>query len=140
MRTLKLVRFAKTPDGVLGRLARWCTLEEEDLGNRPNVSCIPPGTYRCVRTRYYAGGYDTYEVTGVPGRARILIHVGNTEENTDGCILLGSRFGVLTVRDEESGQTRPKLAVLESKRAFDDFMRELAGAREFTLVIEEYAT
>src|SRR5690606_32106180 len=48
--TLTLTRFASTPDGVLGRLGPWCTLEEEALGNRPNVSCIPAGTYLCRRS------------------------------------------------------------------------------------------
>ena len=136
--TLKLTRFAETPDGVLGRLGPFYTLEEENLRNRPNVSCIPAGVYRCVRTRYHAGGYDTYEVTGVPGRSRILIHAGNTEEDTEGCILVGMRLGVLTVRDEDGGGMRPKLAVLDSRRALEALMARLAGVPEFTLVIEEY--
>ena len=101
MRSLTLTRFAKTRDGILGRLGPWVTLEEEDRGNQRNISAIPPGAYVCRRSRYHAGGYDTYEVTDVPGRSRILFHIGNTEEDTAGCILLGERLGVLPLADED---------------------------------------
>lgn len=136
--TLTLTRFASTPDGVLGRLGPWCTLEEEALGNRPNVSCIPAGTYLCRRSRYHAGGYDTFEITGVPNRSRILFHIGNTEEDTAGCILVGKRFGVLVRTDEDTGRKAPKLAVLDSRTAFREFMERLDGVSEFMLQITEY--
>lgn len=61
----------------------------------------------------------------MPGRSHILIHVGNTTDDTQGCPLIGSRVGVLG----------GKLAVLASKAAFDEFMAELDGVDEFILGI-----
>lgn len=135
--TLRLVRFAKTSDGVIGRIGRFYTLEEEDQGNRPRVSCIPAGTYTCRRARYHKGGYDTFEVTNVPARQHILFHKGNTEEDTEGCILIGSRLGVLPVRDEDTGERAYKLAVLDSARAFERWMDSLSGVDSFTLEVVE---
>ncbi len=138
MRTEYLVRFGPTPDGTLGRLGPWAALEEEDQGNRRNVSSIPTGTYVCRRTMYNRGGYETFEVTGVEGRSRILFHVLNTEEDTDGCIGLGMRFGVLEVIDEDSGIMTHKLAVLRSRDAFNAFMVSLDGVEEFALVVTDH--
>lgn len=138
MKELTLTRFAYTPDGTLGRMGPYCTLEEEWQDNRPNVSCIPTGTYRCERRFYNRGGYWTFEVTGVPGRSAILFHVGNRETDTAGCILLGTRFGVLTGADEETGVRRPHLAVLASRAAFDDWFASLAGEDAFTLHVVDY--
>lgn len=86
---------------------------------------IPAGTYQCVPysgTKYK----NVYWVKDVPNRSAILIHWGNTQADTEGCILLGGRVGEL------NGQP----AVLESKKAFQRF-RELIGKNEFTLVVED---
>lgn len=120
-----LARWAHTEHGILGRLGRWHTLENPWRGNRPNVSAIPPGVYTCRRSYYHRGGYPAYEITGVPGRSRILIHAGNTDADTQGCPLIGQRVGVLGGR----------LAVLSSRDALAEFMAELAGVEEFTLEI-----
>ena len=135
-----LRRWAKTPDGTLGRLdaARDLhTMEEEDQGNRQNVSRIPAGCYTCVRRWYIRGGYETFEVTNVPGRTDILFHVGGTEEDTAGCILIGSRVGLLEVIDEDSGEKKYKLAVRDSRKAFKRFMDSLRGLDAFELLIED---
>src|SRR3990167_3887920 len=53
---------------------------------------IPAGTYQCVPysgTKYK----NVYHVQDVPGRSAILIHWGNTEKDTEGCILIGNRVG-----------------------------------------------
>lgn len=132
---LRLVRFARTKDGVLGRLGRWCILEEEDFSNQRNISCIPPGTYLCKRRRYHRGGYETFEVTNVPNRTAILIHIGNTEEATEGCLLIGQTFGRLQVKDEDTGKAETKIAVLSSGVAFRAFMQSMVGVEEFNLEI-----
>ena len=36
---------------------------------------------------------ETFRVQNVPGRSGILFHVGNTAEDTEGCILLGLKLG-----------------------------------------------
>lgn len=138
MRRHKLVRFDATPDGTLGRLEQWRTLEEEDLGNQRNVSSIPTGTYVCRRVDSPRFG-ETFEVTGVPGRSHILFHAGNTEENTRGCILVGKMFGVLNVLDEDTGERQHKLATLRSRDAFDEFMAFFEGVDEWLLEVVDYA-
>lgn len=116
------------------------TAEDEWLDNEPNVSCIPPGEYLLRLTTYHAKGYKTYEVTGVPNRSRILIHPGNTEEDTQGCILPGLSLGIMTVdRDEELGIRRRKLAVLQSRKAFEQFMKLLGGAKEVPFYVHPWA-
>lgn len=120
-------RWAKTPEGVAGRLGPWTTFELPDRGNRRGVSCIPAGQYTCRRRRYHAGGYDTWEIQGVPGRDHILFHKGNRVRDTEGCVLLGKRLGTL------GGE----LAVLQSGEAFDEFMAHTAGADRLILSILE---
>lgn len=69
-------------------------LENEDSGDEKNQyrgsdRAIPTGTYP-LRKRYSkARQRDVYELDAVPGRANILMHSGNDEEDTEGCILFG---------------------------------------------------
>ncbi|HYC32257.1 MAG TPA: DUF5675 family protein [Gemmatimonadales bacterium] len=130
MRPLMLTRKENTEDGVFGVLAvpgapmLLHTCEDDWTQNRRGLSCIPAGTYPLQRTIYHRHGYETFEVTAVPGRSRILIHPGNTENDVQGCIAVGMRRGTLTVPDED----RPgkpvvrKRAVVASQEAFRRFM------------------
>jgi hypothetical protein len=112
------------------------TLEDEWRNNEQNISCIPSGLYPLRRTIYQKHGYPTYEIADVPGRTRILIHPGNTEEHSEGCVLLGSYVGIMQVNyDEETHGPRKKLAVLKSRQAFDMFMHAMNGKQEDTIVI-----
>lgn len=141
--TLHLLRTERGPDGVFGvlvvndRLVLY-TVEDDWRDNQPNASCIPAGTYRLRRTVFHKHGYATFEVLGVPGRSRILIHIANTEENVEGCIGLGLELGKLTVsRDEDSGRAYvSKRAALTSGIAFKRFMDAMTGIDEATLVIQ----
>lgn len=65
-----------------------CTIEESDCENESNISSIPTGQYIC--RRYSSARYpNTFEVIDVTGRSGILFHAGNTEKDTQGCILVG---------------------------------------------------
>lgn len=133
MNAATLTRFDSNKDGTFGRMGPWVSLEEEDLDNASNVSCIPLGSYLCRRRMYNRGGYETFEVTGVEGRSHILFHPANTEEDIAGCIGLGLSLGVLEVTAEEDGKLTHKVAVLSSRTAFDQFMAEREGVDEFIL-------
>lgn len=140
MKLLTLERFLPSVHGTFGVMQVgnfvFFTLEEEWKNNQINESCIPSGTYELRLAKYYRGGFMTYEVTGVPGRSNIKFHPGNTEEDTQGCILLGMRLGVFIVnRDEETGKRSRKLAVLKSKIAFDRFMSGMGGVERAQLEI-----
>ena len=87
-------------------------------------SRIPAGTYTC---KPYSGTKykDVYIVENVPNRSAILIHWGNYEKDTEGCILIGNRRA-----------TNPQPMIMESKRCYERF-RSLIGKNEFTIVIED---
>lgn len=74
-----------------------CSAELAWRDNQRCISCIPAGTYKCVRR--YSEKYDEHWILeDVPGRSLILIHHGNYAGggnacDTKGCILLGSPRG-----------------------------------------------
>lgn len=138
---LRLTRTDQTSAGTFGKLDfdrfSLFTLEDDWLENEPGKSCIPAGEYTLRRTIFQRHNLPTWEVTNVPNRSRILIHPGNTEEDTEGCILLGVRRGSITVeRDEDTGEVlKMKEGVLASKEAFRRFMLTVKDESELTLVI-----
>lgn len=63
------------------------TLEPSERAQHPDV---PPGIYK-VQINYSVRFKRLLPlVMGVPGRSGIRIHPGNTEDDTEGCILLGT--------------------------------------------------
>lgn len=103
---LELVRFVRPePNGpeidfvpTLGLLyvdkGFYCfTLEPSWKKNGLN-SCVPDGTYKLVH--YVSGKFGrSLLLYKVKRRSGILIHRGNTAQDTTGCILLGSQIGFL---------------------------------------------
>lgn len=103
---LKLVRFSSGPDSTLGALyvdgKFVCfTIEDERRDVKvPGETRIPAGTYQ-LRLRGWGGFHNRYlgrfgdihegmlELVGVPGFTDILIHCGNTDRDTAGCLLVG---------------------------------------------------
>lgn len=67
------------------------TLEETWLDNIPNESCIPAGCYKVVKHNSHKFG-DVWKILNVEGRTDILMHIGNTELDSTGCVLLGKYF------------------------------------------------
>lgn len=100
---------------------------ENPLRQTNQDSRIPMGIYDC---KPYSGikFQNVYLVDGVPGRSSILIHWGNFEKDTDGCILVGL----------ESGMLNGEPAVMYSKKAFDYF-KSLVGDEKFALHVKERA-
>lgn len=133
---IELVRVAIAPEGCFGVLlidgvpAGPVTIERtyplvESRPRGPQFVKIPSGRYRCVRTMYHRGGYESFEVTGVLGHSRLLWHAGNVEEDSEGCILVGQRFGFLSGRP----------CVISSRLAFGEFMRLTGGRQSFDLLV-----
>lgn len=79
------------------------TLENPWLDNKANVSCIPEGIYKGFKDE--AGKFQWWRIEGVPDRDNIEIHQGNRERDTQGCIIIGAKWGFY--KDE--------LAVLQSR-------------------------
>lgn len=114
---LYLKRIAKRETYTIGRLSidgvRFCdTLEDTDRGLRQDlpvsvlrakkkkgVTAIPTGRYRVTlemqspkykdRQQYaFCNGYVP-RLLNVPAYEGVLIHIGNTHRDTEGCILVG---------------------------------------------------
>ncbi len=134
LRGLELRRFAVEPAGAFGVLTEAgafiaFTLERTyPLAGTAQLVKIPCGLWRCVRNTFRRGGYETFEVVGVPGHSRLLFHRGNVEADSEGCILLGL----------EPGTLNGVPAVLRSREAHDRFMARLAGEVGFSLRVTEW--
>lgn len=129
MKQLKLVRVSEYQDATLGVLCldgrpMFTTLEDKWRNNERMVSCIPAGEYKVKRHKSPKFG-ECFEVQGVPNRSDILIHAGNTDVDTHGCILLGMMYGTV-------GTT---VAILSSRQAVENFMTAMLGVDEANLVI-----
>jgi hypothetical protein len=136
-----LVREESTDEGTFGtlRLEGGPVLRTTELpwrDNRPTISCIPPGVYRCeiVQSPKYG---RVYGVLDVPGRSHILIHAANwagdrakgLHSDLLGCIAPGDSVGML-----QPPNGRMQRAVIGSKRALHDLMA-WAGGEPFELTI-----
>src|SRR3990170_3733275 len=124
-----IIRSPSMEDGTFGMmldgLTPFClTLELEWKLNEPNESCIPDGDYICKRVNSPKFG-NTFEVCNVPNRTAILIHKGNIEDDSHGCIILGEQFEPLNGKN----------AVLSSGKAFSEFIERTNGIDEFKLSI-----
>lgn len=75
----------------LDRVFDCVTLELPWEENYTNISCVPIGVYK-VSPRYSEKYKNHYILEDVPNRRYILIHHGNFNSDTRGCILLGSSF------------------------------------------------
>lgn len=98
------------------------TLEEAWRENATSISCIPPGVYSLQFVQSPKFG-EAIEVINVPGRTHILIHEGNTTNDTEGCILVGKSYGEL------NGMP----AVLTSKAAVNDLYGKLRGKEDLSV-------
>lgn len=133
-----LRRLEHTDDGTFGVLllpteAFSYTLELPWRDNRPNLSCIPLGTYVC-RPRVSPRFGKTYHVKDVEGRLYILIHAANLAGDIErgkkthlkGCITVGNRRGWI-------GDQR---AVLNSQATLTRF-ESIMDWQPFELVVED---
>lgn len=131
MRQVRLSRLETNPKyGTFGVLVvdgeAFCvTLEPYSRNNAASVSNINAGQYLCEVVNSPAWGH-TYTVTNVEGRDYIRFHSGNTDDNTEGCIIIAQYFGKL----------QGDRAVLNSGNTHKAFM-ELMNDEPFILTITE---
>lgn len=104
---IRVDRYLSTNDATLSRIyidgvAECFALEDEHrVPKVPGETRIPAGSYR-VTLRTEGGFHERYKlkfgptfhkgmlwVRDVPGFEYILIHIGNTDEDTAGCLLVG---------------------------------------------------
>ena len=101
------------------------TLERPWLNNQRGVSCIPLGRYFAKRHQSPKFG-ETFWLQDVPGRAEILFHKGNIDDDSHGCVLIGERFDPVNGED----------GIVASAEGFGEFMRLTLGLGEIAVNIE----
>ena len=123
------------------------TLEDESRKEKVyGETCIPEGEYNIgFRT---VGGYHTkysnrfadihkgmLHVLDVPGFEYILLHCGNTDEDTAGCLLLGDT--------QENNNTNKNGFIGKStnayKRVYPPIAKALEAGEEVTIVYRDFA-
>lgn len=128
---LTLHRMSQTAYATFGRLQdgedrQLCvTLERPWVDNLHDLSCVPAGSYPIVRYHSPKRGYDVWLLEQVPNRDMIELHIGNVPADTDGCILVGDRFG----------ETEKGYGIRDSHKAFDALMAATKDATAGTLTI-----
>lgn len=147
--TFILQRYSDNRDSTLGILLKVLekqtvlqayTLEDEFRATKvKGETRIPAGTYTVDRqplatplTLKYRQKYPWFknhlEVKNVPGFQGIYIHVGNYDENSDGCILLG---------DVADNNSIGPGSVMQSTAAFQRFYQSVYDQLPITLIIKD---
>ena len=75
------------------------TLELPYLDNQKQISCIPCGDYKVIKRKSKKYG-NHFHVLDVPNRSYILIHNGNFNYQTKGCVLIGDDLMYLNENDD----------------------------------------
>jgi len=108
MKEIKLIRISSEDDSTIGalydesgHLLCFCLEDEQRAVKVFGETCIPNGRYR-LKLRNWGANHEKYalkyplmhegmiEITNVPGFTDILIHQGNTDGDTLGCVLVGT--------------------------------------------------
>lgn len=128
---MKLVRGELSKDGIFSLLSQddgselFLCLEHAYQDGNVYVPKLPNGTYVCVRglhtLEHHPEPFETFEITRVPGHSDILFHIGNSNADSAGCVLLGL--------------ARNFVSILNSKDAFAKFMNLMVGIDSFTLEV-----
>jgi len=87
--------------------------------NQHDISCIPEGVYEIRPFNSVKFGH-CFQVMDVPDRDYILIHKGNYNRDTHGCILLGSSFSDID-KDGNQDVISSKVTVEKLVKLWDGF-------------------
>lgn len=125
---LKLRRTIKTDNSTIGELFvdgkfECYTLEDKEREVKiPKETAIPKGKYSISITVSNRFKRELPLLANVPNFEGVRIHPGNTNHDTEGCILVGRTKGVDFIGN--------------SRIAFDALFAKLKGAKTINLTIE----
>ena len=137
---LRLLRYPSTSNYTEGKLyidgAYFCdTLEDQDRGLKQSMSefeiqkikvygqtCIPSGTYKVILNMSPRFKKILPRILDVKGFEGILMHAGNTVQDSSGCILLGTKSadGVL----------------INSRKAVNALIEKIKDQKDITITID----
>jgi Family of unknown function (DUF5675) len=126
---IQITRVILTPSSTIGELSLdgmfFCyTLEDATRPpgvKLPGATSIPYGSYKVIIDHSTRFNKDMPHILNVPGFEGIRIHCGNTDKDTEGCILLGREY--------------TDNAILYSRDAFNAFFDRLKEAGDATLTV-----
>ena len=151
IKKLKLIRFNHSEDDTQG-LMFWddpgqaldflCfTLEDEHRAVKVmHETRIPAGIYK-LKLREYAGMHQKYlkrygkawhqgmiEILDVPGFTDILVHCGNNDDHTSGCILVGDSLSPRFLGSSRAAYERLYPQVKDAILGGDEVILEIVSA------------
>jgi len=150
---LEVLRFSSQNESTLGLLfeategRRFLCFTLEDRFQEPKVpgkTRIPAGTYP-VKLRTEGSHHERYGqkfpgfhkgmlwIDPVPGFQFILIHIGNTAEDTEGCLLVGNLCPQNIIQDGFIGESTDAY-----KRIYPPIAQALSAGEAVTITFIDY--
>lgn len=86
-------------------------------------TAIPCGIYKVILTKSNRFGIITPEILKVPFFEGIRIHSGNTDKDTDGCLLVGKKLPEINF-------------IKDSRKTFKELMAKLKGQEDIQIEIK----
>jgi hypothetical protein len=124
---IKIKRLHKTDSSTIGELTidgKFECYTLEDKEREVKIKCetaIPKGTYKVIINQSNRFKKLLPLLLNVPNFEGVRIHPGNTNHDTEGCILVG--------------RTRSKDFIGQSRKAFATLFAKMKEAKEITLII-----
>lgn len=124
---IDIKRLHKCEHSTIGELTidgLWECYTLEDLERDVKIkgeTAIPKGTYKVIINQSNRFKRLLPLLLDVPGFEGVRIHSGNTNHDTEGCILVG--------------RTRSDDFIGQSRKAFDSLFKKMNKAKEITLTI-----
>lgn len=124
---IEIKRLHRTTNSTIGELlidGIWECYTLEDIEREVKVkseTAIPKGTYKVIINQSNRFKRLLPLLLNVPNFEGIRIHSGNTNHDSEGCILVG--------------RTRSKDFIGQSRKAFDTLFAKMQKAKEITLTI-----
>jgi len=121
-------RLHKTDKSTIGELYidgifECFTLEDVERKEKiKSETAIPKGTYKVIINQSNRFKRLLPLLLDVPNFEGVRIHSGNTNHDTEGCILVG--------------QTRGQDYIGQSRKAFDKLFRKMQAAKDITITIQ----
>jgi len=124
---IEIKRLYKTENSTIGELTVDGKIEcytLEDKEREVKIKCetaIPKGTYKVIINKSNRFKKLLPLLLSVPNFEGVRIHPGNTNHDTEGCVLVG--------------RTRSKDFIGQSRKAFESLFAKMKEAKEITLII-----